>query len=74
MKQYDIAIIRAGPSGLASAAAAYHTGATHILIIAREDSPAGILNQCLHAGFSLHPFYHELTPPHTPARLIPPSQ
>ena len=39
MKQYDIAIIGAGPAGLAAAAAAYDAGAKSIIIIEREDAP-----------------------------------
>ena len=70
MKQYDIAIIGAGPAGLAAAAAAYDAGARSIIIIEREDAPGGILNQCIHAGFGLHTFNEELTGPEYAARFI----
>ena len=70
MKQYDIAIIGAGPAGLAAAAAAYDAGAKNIIIIEREDAPGGILNQCIHAGFGLHTFNEELTGPEYAARFI----
>ena len=70
MKQYDIAIIGAGPAGLAAAAAAYDAGAKSIIIIEREDAPGGILNQCIHAGFGLHTFNEELTGPEYAARFI----
>lgn len=70
MKQYDIAIIGAGPAGLAAAAAAYDAGAKSIVIIERDNAPGGILNQCIHAGFGLHTFNEELTGPEYAARFI----
>lgn len=70
MKQYDIAVIGAGPAGLAAAVAAYDAGARSIVIIEREASPGGILNQCIHAGFGLHTFNEELTGPEYAARFI----
>ncbi len=70
MKQYDIAVIGAGPAGLAAAVAAYDAGARNIVIIEREPSPGGILNQCIHAGFGLHTFNEELTGPEYASRFI----
>lgn len=70
MKQYDIAIVGAGPAGLAAAAAAYDAGAKSIVLIEREAAPGGILNQCIHAGFGLHTFNEELTGPEYAARFI----
>jgi NADPH-dependent 2,4-dienoyl-CoA reductase/sulfur reductase-like enzyme len=60
---YDIAIIGAGPAGLAAAVGAYEAGADRILIIDREKYPGGILQQCIHPGFGLIKFKEELTGP-----------
>ena len=70
MKSYDIAIIGGGPAGLAAAAAAYDAGVESVVIIEREDSLGGILNQCIHPGFGLHTFKQELTGPEYAARFI----
>lgn len=63
MKHCDIAIIGAGPAGLAAAAAAHEAGVKDILVIERDSEPGGILNQCIHNGFGLHRFGVELTGP-----------
>ncbi len=60
---YDIAIIGAGPAGLAAAVGAHEAGAGSILIIDREKYPGGILQQCIHPGFGLIRFKEELTGP-----------
>ena len=61
--KYDIAIIGAGPAGLAAAVGANEAGAESILIIDREKYPGGILQQCIHPGFGLLKFKEELTGP-----------
>jgi NADPH-dependent 2,4-dienoyl-CoA reductase/sulfur reductase-like enzyme len=61
--KYDIAIIGAGPAGLAAAVGAHEAGAESILIIDREKYPGGILQQCIHPGFGLIKFKEELTGP-----------
>lgn len=63
MKHCDIAIIGAGPAGLAAAAAAHEAGVKDIFVIERDSEPGGILNQCIHNGFGLHRFGVELTGP-----------
>ena len=63
MKHCDIAIIGAGPAGLAAAAAAHEAGVKDIIVIERDSEPGGILNQCIHNGFGLHRFGVELTGP-----------
>ncbi len=63
MKHCDIAIIGAGPAGLAAAVAAHGAGVKDILVIERDSEPGGILNQCIHNGFGLHRFGVELTGP-----------
>ena len=63
MEHYEIVIIGGGPAGLAAAAAAYDEGARSILILERDHTLGGILNQCIHNGFGLHTFKEELTGP-----------
>ena len=67
-----IAIVGGGPAGLAAALGAYEAGISpeDILIIERDLSLGGILNQCIHAGFGLHRFGEELTGPEYAERYI----
>lgn len=65
----DVAVVGAGPAGLASAIAAKENGAEHVVIIEREAHLGGILNQCIHNGFGLHVFREELTGPEYAARF-----
>lgn len=59
----DVAVIGAGPAGLAAAAAAKKAGAKRVLVLERDTAPGGILQQCIHAGFGLHYFKKEMTGP-----------
>ena len=59
----DLAVIGAGPAGLAAAVAAYEAGVKNILLLERDKESGGILNQCIHNGFGLHVFAEELTGP-----------
>lgn len=70
MDRYDVAIIGAGPAGLAAACAAHENGAEKILVIDRDKEAGGILNQCIHNGFGLHYFKEELTGPEYAGRFI----
>lgn len=49
----DVAIIGAGPAGLAVAVAAKKQGAERVIIVERDTATGGILQQCIHAGFGL---------------------
>ena len=62
-EQHDLVIIGGGPAGLAATYGAYQSGIKDILIIERDDTLGGILNQCIHNGFGLHRFKEELTGP-----------
>ncbi|WP_130862999.1 NAD(P)/FAD-dependent oxidoreductase [Bacilliculturomica massiliensis] len=66
----DVAVIGAGPAGLAAAAAAKKNGAEKVVIIERDSSPGGILQQCIHPGFGLNYFHEELTGPEYAGRFI----
>ncbi len=68
MKQIDLVIIGGGPAGMSAAIAAYDAGVRDLLIIERDESLGGILQQCIHNGFGLHRFAEELTGPEYAAR------
>ncbi|GHU79994.1 pyridine nucleotide-disulfide oxidoreductase [Clostridia bacterium] len=65
----DVAVIGAGPAGLAAAIAAADQGA-RVLMLERDAHPGGILQQCIHNGFGLHYFGEELTGPEYAARFV----
>ena len=70
MNSYELIVIGGGPAGLAAAQAASECGLTKILILERDRSLGGILNQCIHNGFGLHYFKEELTGPEYAGRFI----
>jgi NADPH-dependent 2,4-dienoyl-CoA reductase/sulfur reductase-like enzyme len=68
VEQHDLIILGGGPAGMAAAYGAYQAGIKDILILERDDTLGGILNQCIHNGFGLHRFKEELTGPEYAAR------
>lgn len=66
----DVAVVGAGPAGLAAAIAAKENGARDVVVLDREEHPGGILRQCIHNGFGLHVFGEELTGPEYAARFV----
>ena len=66
----DVAVIGAGPAGLAAAIAARQEGAEKVLLIERDTAPGGILQQCIHPGFGLQLFREELTGPEYAGRFV----
>ncbi len=59
----ELVVIGGGPAGMSAAIAAYESGIRDILILERDSSLGGILQQCIHNGFGLHKFGEELTGP-----------
>ena len=51
MPNYDLIVIGAGISGMTAAIGAAKEGIKKILIIEKESSVGGIINQCIHNGF-----------------------
>lgn len=60
---YDVAIVGAGPAGLAAAVSAKKNGAERVALIERDFRLGGILEQCIHTGFGIKYFNEELTGP-----------
>lgn len=65
-----VVVIGAGPAGLAAAVALKKLGIEAIVVLEREDSPGGILRQCIHDGFGLARFGESLSGPEYAARFI----
>ncbi|NLY39239.1 MAG: FAD-dependent oxidoreductase [Firmicutes bacterium] len=66
---YDVAVIGAGPAGLAAAVAASDAGA-RVTLVEREERPGGILKQCVHDGFGLIRFGEKLSGPEYAYRYL----
>lgn len=68
-QSFDIAVIGAGPAGLAAACAACKEG-KNVVLIEREAKAGGILKQCIHDGFGLLRFKQKLVGPEYADRYI----
>lgn len=66
----DVAVIGAGPAGLASAIKAKEAGCEKVIVVDRAEAPGGLLDQCVHNGFGLLYFKEDLTGPEFGHRLI----
>ncbi|SFC34226.1 NAD(P)/FAD-dependent oxidoreductase [Clostridium uliginosum] len=63
MLKYDLIVIGGGISGMTAALGALKSGVKSILILERENSFGGILNQCIHNGFGEKFLGHKVTGP-----------
>ncbi len=70
MTNADVAIIGAGPAGLAAALGARAAGAERVLILERNKFVGGVLPQCIHAGFGLYRYGKDLSGPEYAARAL----
>ena len=62
-KSNNIIVVGAGPGGLAAARGAKEAGAEQVILLERDTSAGGILNQCIHDGFGLVRYSERLTGP-----------
>lgn len=60
-RDMDLVIIGGGPAGLAAAIEAKKQGIEKVIIIERDHTLGGILQQCIHDGFGLHRFGKRLS-------------
>ncbi len=65
----EVLIIGGGSAGMAAAAEIAEKGHS-VVIVERESTMGGILNQCIHNGFGLHRFKEELTGPEYAERYV----
>lgn len=66
----DVAVIGAGPAGMAAAVKAREEGAERVLLIERQEELGGLLHQCIHNGFGLLYFGEDLTGPEYARRFV----
>jgi len=66
----DVAVIGAGPAGMAAAIKAKEEGAKNVVIMERAEQLGGLLHQCVHNGFGLLYFNEDLTGPEYAHRFI----
>lgn len=64
----DVLVIGGGPAGMSAALSASKNG-SKVVLVERDGTLGGILNQCIHNGFGLHLFQEELTGPEFAHRL-----
>jgi len=69
-REIDVAVIGAGPAGLAAAIKAKEEGAESVVILERAEELGGLLSQCVHNGWGLLYFNEDLTGPQYAARFI----
>lgn len=70
LRDIDVAVIGAGPAGMAAVIKAKEAGAENVVIIERDAQLGGLLHQCIHNGFGLLYFGENLTGPEYGYRFI----
>ncbi len=65
----DVVVIGGGPAGLAAALGARRAGASDVLVVERDRTLGGILNQCVHDGFGLFLYKETISGPEYAERL-----
>ena len=70
MKTCDCLIVGGGSAALACALSLYQQGIHDVVIVERDNTLGGVLNQCIHNGFGLQVFKAELTGPQYAQRYI----
>jgi sarcosine oxidase subunit alpha len=70
MQVFDLVVIGGGAAGLVSAITAYEEGIKKILILERESTLGGALNEYIHDGFGLDYYKESLTGTEFAQRLI----
>src|SRR5258705_12890289 len=66
----DVAIVGAGPAGLAAALALRRCGVARVTVLEREDEGGGIPRHCSHSPFGLREFGRIMTGPAYARRLV----
>ncbi|MDR2448280.1 MAG: FAD-dependent oxidoreductase [Treponema sp.] len=57
----EVAVVGAGPAGLAAALEAKRLGVEKVILLERDAELGGILQQCIHDGFGIHRFGRRLS-------------